>query len=622
MILAMSHAAECAHAPDIRQVRLLNARAVALKITAVYLLICAFWIGIADRLFQLIGDTKRILFLETIGDALFALLTGGLLYFLIARSVRAHAVVETALRRNENRYRSLVLATSQIVWTAEASGEIVEEQPTWQAFTGQSFDECRGWGWTDALHPEDRDAVLERWRKAVARETRPPNDRFYEIEYRVRRHDGVYRRFITRTVPVLNTDGTIREWVGICNDITENKAADELRRETEERYRTLVEVAPNAIFVHQAGKIIFMNPAALKMFRAPSLNAVIGLPAIDLAHPDYRELVEQRIQALSEGKAVPVSQQKLRRFDGTPVDVEVAATAFVFQGRLAVQVIARDITERLLAEEQLRESETRFQLVTRATNDVVYDWNMQTNAVWRNENFNSAFGYTDEASQSNSNFWFSLLHPNDSERIGASFSETLESNGHFWTGEYRFKRADGSYADILDRGYIVRDGEGNPIRMIGAMMDITERKLAEQRLRQSREQLRALTAHLQGVREEERTRIAREIHDELGQALTGLKMDLSWFAGRLLNQPALQEKSVAMLKLIDSTVNSVRRLSTELRPAILDNLGLIPRWNGWRRNSRSEPACAANSLSAMKSFGSTKNARQLSSASARKRSRT
>ena len=88
--------------------------------------------------------------------------------------------------------------------------------------------------------------------------------------------------------------------------------------------------------------------------------------------------------------------------------------------------------------------------------------------------------------------------------------------------------------------------------------------------------MRALTAHLERIREEERTRIAREIHDELGQALTGLKMDLSWFAGRLPNQPALHDKSAAMLKLIDSTVNSVRRLSTELRPAILDNLGLIP----------------------------------------------
>src|SRR3954470_12622546 len=129
--------------------------------------------------------------------------------------------------------------------------------------------------------------------------------------------------------------------------------------------------------------------------------------------------------------------------------------------------------------------------------------------------------------------------------------------------------------------------------MIGAMMDITDRKLTEQRLRDSREQLRALSAHLERVREEDRTRVAREIHDELGQALTGLKMDLSWFAGRLPNVPVLNEKSASMLKLIDSTVNAVRRLSTELRPAILDSLGLIPaiEWLAQEFQKRTGVAC-------------------------------
>src|SRR5687767_2000658 len=186
------------------------------------------------------------------------------------------------------------------------------------------------------------------------------------------------------------------------------------------------------------------------------------------------------------------------------------------------------------------------------------------------------FGHESQAQNLGFELWTSLLHPDDTERVEASLSSAVASGKQFWADEYRFKRADGSYANVLDRGYIVHDAQNKPVRMIGAMMDITDRKLAEQRLRNSREQLRALTAHLERVREEERTRIAREIHDELGQALTGLKMDLSWFAARLENQPALQEKSSSMLKLIDSTVHAVRRLSTELRPAILDSLGLIP----------------------------------------------
>jgi PAS domain S-box-containing protein len=554
----------------------LNWRSGAVRMATIYLAFALVWLAISLGITSRLTDTHRILYLETVEYAAFVLCTGILLFFLVRRFAREQAEVEEALRRNERRYRSLVLATAQVTWTGAANGEILDGQPTWEAFTGQKPEEYKGWGWMNAVHPEDREHLSERWRKAIARETRPPNDRFYEIEYRVRRHDGIYRNLLSRTVPVLNAEGEIHEWVGICYDITERKAQEQQLRDSEERYRSLVEVAPDMIIVHQDGKTIFMNPAGLRMLRAPNLEAVLGESPADMVHPDYRDVVQERIRKLAAGQSVPTIEEKLRRFDGTYVDVEVGATSFIYQGRPAVQVIARDITARLQAQEQLRASENRFHLLTRATTDIVYDWDMATNAIWWNENLRLLFGYQGKPEELGFNFWTSLIHPDDADRINASLFEAIAEGKQFWAGEYRFQRSDGSYANLLDRGYIVRDAQGKPARMIGAMMDITDRKLTEQRLRDSREQLRALTAHLERIREEERTRIAREIHDELGQALTGLKMDLSWFAARLPNQPALQEKSGAMVKLIDSTVHAVRRLSTELRPAILDSLGLIP----------------------------------------------
>ena len=123
------------------------------------------------------------------------------------------------LRESEARYRSLVTATAQIIWTTNAQGEVLEDIPSWRAFTGQSYDETKGWGWASALHPDDLESTKAVWQHSVATRT------LYEIEYRVRQHDGEYRYFAVRGVPIIREDGSVREWVGACTDITERKAA-------------------------------------------------------------------------------------------------------------------------------------------------------------------------------------------------------------------------------------------------------------------------------------------------------------------------------------------------------------------------------------------------------------
>lgn len=138
----------------------------------------------------------------------------------LACDITARKQVEEALKRSEERFRALVQASAQIVWATDPSGAAVEDSPSWRAFTGQTYEQWRGWGWLDALQPEDRERTREAWNQAAAER------REYVTEYRVRRIDGEYRWTAVRAVPIFNPDGSVCEWVGMNIDITERKQAE------------------------------------------------------------------------------------------------------------------------------------------------------------------------------------------------------------------------------------------------------------------------------------------------------------------------------------------------------------------------------------------------------------
>jgi PAS domain S-box-containing protein len=146
------------------------------------------------------------------------LMSLALQYEELITSVRVQTEAREA---GEARYRFLVEAISEIVWDTQEEGELVTQQPDWGAFTGQSFDEYKGWGWLNAIHPEDQERISIAWTEAVRKR------KFYAIEHRLRRFDGVYRYMRVRAVPVIGEDGSARNWIGIHTDIDEQKRAEE-----------------------------------------------------------------------------------------------------------------------------------------------------------------------------------------------------------------------------------------------------------------------------------------------------------------------------------------------------------------------------------------------------------
>lgn len=192
------------------------------------------------------------------------------------------AQAEEAIRSSEERHRSYIEVTGQLGWTTDAAGEVTEDLPAWRRYTGQTSREIAGWGWAQALHPDDVVRATETWRKATA------DKRNYEIEYRIRRHDGVYRHFMVRGVPVLQDDGSVREWVGTCIDRTENKQAEEaLQRVSDELRRSNADLEQFATVISHD----LQEP----------LRAVTGFA--DLLHAKYRGRLDARADALLAGTA-------------------------------------------------------------------------------------------------------------------------------------------------------------------------------------------------------------------------------------------------------------------------------------------------------------------------------
>ena len=194
-------------------------------------------------------------------------------------------------------------------------------------------------------------------------------------------------------------------------------------------------------------------------------------------------LIEDRVEGL-----LYVDNRSSRAFTDQDEAILVrlaaqAALAIRNAQLFADEQLARGTAERLVR--ALRESQERFQFVARATNDAVWDWDLVSDALWWNEGVTTIFGYAPEQVGPDVSWWYENIHPEDRDRTVTDIHAAIDRGAESWSAEYRYRKVDGSYADVFDRGYVLHDDEGKPVRMIGAMMDVTQRKQLEDELRQA-----------------------------------------------------------------------------------------------------------------------------------------
>lgn len=264
--------------------------------------------------------------------------------------------------------------------------------------------------------------------------------------------------------------------------------------ESAARLRAVVAAEPECVkLIGPAGELLEMNPAGLALIEADSLAAVAGHCVYELVSPEYvgafREL-NRRVFAGETGTLV----FELTGLKGTRRWLEThAAPLRDGSGCVVAQLsVTRDVSLRRQMEASLRASEERYALVNEVTSDVIWDQDLATGRIWWSAHFEAQYGYRGNEEEWTGEFWRERLHPEDRARVVRSVRTALESHAERWQEEYRFRHADGTYRHVRDQAKIVRDASGRPVRLLGAMQDVTPQMRALEAVRASEARLQAI----------------------------------------------------------------------------------------------------------------------------------
>lgn len=396
-------------------------------------------------------------------------------------------------------------------------------------------------------------------------------------DIRLRRQSGeIFDAHISMNL-LRDGEGNELGMVGYVLDITARKVIENALRASEKKYRNLVESMHDWVWeVNEHGAYTYSSPRVRQMLGYEP-EEVLGKTPFDLMSPEEAERVSESFSAcVAARKPINMLENINLHRDGTPVVLETSGVPIIDeQGEFrGYQGVDRDITERKRFELAIQDSQNRLAKAQHMARLGNWDWDVVNDIVLCSDELYRIFGASPDFVFNRKSF-LNYVHPDDLELVEKSIVAALAGEVSY-SVDFRILAGYGAELVVHSEGEVEFDAAGKGVRMFGLVQDITERKQIEQEIRASREQLRELSNHLQTIREEEKSCIAREIHDELGGNLTALKMDIFWLGRKLPPEmEAAHEKVASMSDMVDASVHALRRIVTELRPTVLDDLGLV-----------------------------------------------
>ncbi|MFW6189553.1 MAG: PAS domain S-box protein [Planctomycetota bacterium] len=485
-----------------------------------------------------------------------------------------------ALRESEAKYRTLFESVPVGLYRTTPAGEILRANST--------LADMLGYADTTALREVNvTDLYVDPRQRKEFRSRIESRGVVRGFEIRLRRKDGQIIWVSLNGRLVRGEHGTPQYYEGSLEEITERRAAQKALRERERRLSTLLSNLPGMAYrciddAQYTMEFVSEGAGALTGYEPAGLVGNAEVAFADLIHPQDRSKVRGRVDvAVADDRPFRL-QYRVRTESGEYRWVQELGRPVGRDedGNMRLEGFILDVTERVEARRAYRRSHGRFRLAAEGADNGLWVWpDVEEDGMWWSGKVYELLGYARGAFESRFSEFLDLLSPEDRPRLVDAVEEDLEK-GEPLDVELQARTRSGEPRWFHVRGKAEWDEEAEAMRMAGTVSDVTERRQVEEKLRRSRENLRALARRLQRARENERKRLARDIHDELGHSLTALKMDISRARFSLLESDAgveaaqLAEELAGAVRTVDSTIETVRRMSSRLRPGVLDDLGL------------------------------------------------
>lgn len=402
---------------------------------------------------------------------------------------------EQELMKSENHLRTILQTDPECIKLLNANGELLEMNPAGLAMIeADSLEQVKGKPVLSIVGFSYKRAFGKLIKDIFKGKTE-------RLEFEITGLKGTQRWLETHAVPLKNSEGEIISLLGITRDITERKKTERELVANKEQLDLIYNTVTDVIFVvniEQGNrfKFVSVNHAFLESTGLQKeqvinqyVDEVIPQPSLSLVLTKYREAIQDK---------KTVKWEEISKYP-TGIKTGIVSVTPVFNDKgTCIQLVGsvHDISKRKEAEAELLKSNERYQYVTRATFDAVWDWDLKTNNLYWGDGYETLFGYPVENNEGNIASWISCIHPEDKQTILDGLNNIITSHENNWADEYRYLKANGEYAYVMDKGIVLRDENGNATRMIGAMQDITKRKETEIVLKRLNESLEARAAQL------------------------------------------------------------------------------------------------------------------------------